>query len=223
MPVYKGWWAGVALLFLAGCLPGRTPAPSVDYRLGAVLLEESFDSPSAWYTFDVPVERLMLTIEDGVYRIQVGSTTYAWALSVNSYENVMIEVQTSQRSEDDDNAFGLICRGDPSYTGSGYYFFVSSDGYASIRVGSGGQMRGLVDFEATDTINHGRAINSLRVLCIDDYLALYVNGKFVMEARDSRYTRGMVGMVAGNDNATTMTDIGFDELRVVEARAVEEE
>ena len=54
----------------------------------------------------------------------------------------------------------------------------------------------------------------MRVVCIDDYLALWVNGKFVAEARDRRADTGAVGMAAVMNYAGRRLAVAYDDLKV---------
>ena len=63
----------------------------------------------------------------------------------------------------------------------------------------------------TDAIQQGRGINRIRIVCVDDYLALYVNGQFVAEARDSLFASGYAGLTAAVPEGGEV-DVRFDDL-----------
>lgn len=206
------WCFVLLLLLVAGC----QPRPSYDYRTGDVLLEESFDQPYAWEQYVNEALGVNLRVEQGAYYMTVSGGGYIWGLNAQSHENVMFEAESTQLSEFADNAYGLICRADPANSGKGYYFLISGDGYWSIRRDRGDGVEPLVEFTKSDAIHQGRSINRIRVLCIDDYLALYVNDQFVGEARDDLYSGGFAGFVvaAAKDGSA---DVYFDDARIVEA------
>ncbi len=200
-------------IILVGC-----SGPSKEATLGNVLLSESFDSSSAWETYFG--ETVELEVVDGSYRVRTGDEGYIWGLNEASHSDVVIEVEASQLSEFENNAYGVMCRADTSNNGDGYYFLVSGDGYYSIGKGEGPDVTPLVDWETSSAVNEGQATNSVRAVCVGDYLALFVNDRFVAEATDSTYSSGYTGLTAtafdGGD-----TDISFDNLSIWEATVSE--
>jgi len=62
----------------------------------------------------------------------------------------------------------------------------------------------------------GRASNTIRAVCVDDYLAIYANGTFLGEVKSSDYRRaGQVGLVAGVSRNKDIR-VAFDNLAVYE-------
>jgi hypothetical protein len=196
------------LFILVGC--SSPPEPIV----GAALLNEQFDDPKAWEVYNDDTSDLQTA--DGAYRITTGDQGYIWGLNEQSHQDVVIDVDTSQLSAFEDNAYGVMCRADTSNNGDGYYFLISGDGMVSIRKGEGDDVSPLVDWESDSSVNEGASSNSLRAVCIGDYLALYVNGEFATSANDATYTSGYAGFAAaaadGGDIAVT-----FDNLIISEA------
>jgi hypothetical protein len=182
-------WVIVVVALLVGCHPktGR------DYRTGNVLVEEDFSEPYTWEYYSDEAAGTNLRVEDGAYHMTVNGGGYIWGLGTDDYDNVVFEAQSTQLSSFANNAYGLMCRADPSNNGDGYYFLISGDGYWSIRVTRTGTNRALVDFTRTDAISQGQSINTLRAVCIDDYFALYVNDQFVGDATDDTLSHGYVG------------------------------
>ncbi|MCA9934633.1 MAG: hypothetical protein H6662_19965 [Ardenticatenaceae bacterium] len=208
----KKWTVLIAiilLLVLVGC-----SSPSHEPALGNQLLNETFDSPNAWETY--LDDGVALQVMDGAYRVQTGDAGYIWGLNEQNHSDVVIEVEASQLSTFENNAYGVMCRSDTSNNGDGYYFLVSGDGYYAISKGEGEDVTPLVDWTSNSAINKGTATNTIRAVCVGDYLALYVNGKFMAETNDSSYANGYAGFAAtafeGGD-----TDISFDNLTIQEA------
>lgn len=191
----------------------RRPEPTQAYRTGAVLLDEPFDSPYSWETYRDARLDAHLRVEGGVYRAQINREGFMWGLNVQRHTDVVIDVETRQYSEANDNAYGVMCRANPTANGDGYYFLISGDGYWSIRRIARGQGRALAQFDHGRSIQQGQSVNQLRVVCIEDYLALYINAEFAGEARDSLYSSGFAGLVvSGRDDLPA--DIAFDNLRL---------
>jgi hypothetical protein len=147
--------------------------------------------------------------------MNVSGGGYIWGLNAARHEDVVFEAQSTQLSEFENNAYGLMCRADPANNGDGYYFLISGDGYWSIRRGSGNGVDSLVDFTQSDTIQKGRSTNTIRILCIEDYLALYVNDQFVGETRDHLYTHGFAGFVIAAAQEGDV-EVVFDNARILE-------
>jgi hypothetical protein len=170
-----------------------------------------------------------LTIRDGSYRIQTANTTgasYLWgksdwngaAASYPLLKNVRVEVEAASVRGDADNWFGVMCRMDDGETG--YAFLISDDGFWAIARADG--QRGLTLLEPwreSREIRKGSP-NTLQAYCVDNYLALYVNGKFAGDYTDSRFDRvGSVGLLAGGAQGNEI-EVSFDNL-VVRAAAFE--
>lgn len=197
----------------AGCLALPTPHPSQRFVTGEQLLDETFDSPGDWDTYHL--QGAYLQVEDGGYRIRADISRYVFGLNHQQYDNVVIEVEAYLKSEYRKGILGVICRA--SSGSKGYYFVVSADGNFSIRRGAGNAIDPLVQWQAADAVNTETGRNLLRVICIDDYLALYINGKFIAEATDTYYHRGAIGLTAAlptRAKSGDIVDVIFDNLRV---------
>ncbi|MCA9973987.1 MAG: hypothetical protein KC425_27435 [Anaerolineales bacterium] len=197
----------IALLFLAAC----GPSPEQEYQLGSAQLTESFDAADAWETFSA--EGTDMRVTDGSYRLQTDDGGYVWGLNDQSHDDVVIEAEATQYSSFANNAYGVMCRADVTNNGDGYYFLVSGDGYYSIRKGEGDGVPALVDWATSSAVNEGEAANTIRAVCIGDYLAMYVNDTFVADIRDGSYASGYAGL-AGTAFDGGDIDIAFDNLTV---------
>ncbi|MFQ3566008.1 MAG: hypothetical protein SNJ59_03325 [Aggregatilineales bacterium] len=204
---------GIALL---AALVACSARPTAQYVLGDLLLEEDFDRASAWEWYRDPSRSIDMRVQDGVYRAQAGAGTLMWALNAQMHTDVVIQVDTQRVSGDVINAHGLMCRASPSGNGNGYYFLISADGAYTIRRGAGDQVTPLVPWQTSRALNRGQVINRLRVVCIGDYLALYVNGEFVAEARDNRYHTGVAGLAVAAPNSPI--EVTFDRVIIWSAQ-----
>ena len=184
---------------------------SQKYELGETLLEENFAEANVWERF--VEDEMTLQVEDGAYRIQAGDGGYIWGLNEEEHTDIVIEVSTSQLSAFENNAYGVMCRADTTNNGDGYYFLVSGDGFYAIAKGEGDDVNPLVDWTTHTAVNQGVADNTIRAVCVENYLALYVNDRFLAEIEDSTYTKGYAGFTAtafeGGD-----VDISFDNLTI---------
>jgi hypothetical protein len=173
--------------------------------------EEAFDSLDAWENYH-SASGVSLGVESGIYRAYTPTSGYVWGINAHQHENVVVEVDVTPLTIFTDNGAGVMCRANPESNGDGYYFMISAEGYYSIRVGQGDGIRPLVDWEASDAIRTGIDSNTIRAVCIDNALAMYVNGQLVAYLQDMTYTSGTAGLaVAGG---TYGVDMAFDDVTI---------
>lgn len=191
----------------------RSKSPSVGYRYLELVYDETFDNSGDWRSFDGRPD-LYMNAENGVYRMVLNSRRYVWAQSPTSYQDAVIEVDARQLADFDHNAYGIACRLEPGNSGRGYYFLIGDDGYYTIRWSNGRSLEDIVPARPSNAIKRDQAINRIRAICIDDYLALWINDRFVAEARDQRATYGAVGLAAVMNYQGEQLDVSFDDLRI---------
>ncbi len=202
----------ILILLIGGC----QSRPSTRYELGNLLLDEDFSAAFDWD--ERTSGAVEIGIADDAYRIRADVNQYVRGFNATTYENIVIEVETLQRTADEDNAYGVVCRASAGEdNASGYYFLIGGDGSYSIRKGRD-DIDALVSWARSDVINRGAGSNTIRAVCMGDYLALYVNGEFIADAHDNTYRGGFVGFVAAAAEGT-IVEIAFDNLRIWEATA----
>ena len=214
----RGLIAVLAMALLAACaglqeLIARKPAPELGFRYIELLVEEGFELDDQWRKYERS-DDLFLGVRTGVYRIDFSGRQYVWSQREGVFADVVIEAEAAQVSEYNHNAYGLACRLDPGNSGRGYFFLVGGDGYASIRWSNGRSLEPIVSAAPSAHIRRGKSSNRMRVVCIDDYLALWVNSEFVADARDGRATQGEVGLAAVMNHAGKRLAVEFDDVRV---------
>lgn len=209
MPKLEAMLALLIALAMTAC----QPRPGEGIALGDVLLEEDFSQTYAWENYADPAIQVDFRVEDGVYRAQARDGGFMWALNATPHTNVAIQADTQQLSDYANNAYGIICRASPGKNGDGYYFMISGDGNYTLRRGSTDRVRALIPWTYSPAIQQGRSINRIRIVCVGDYLALYVNGDFVAETRDDYFSRGYTGLTAAVPEGGEV-DVTFDNLRI---------
>ncbi|NJL93915.1 MAG: hypothetical protein HC915_09390 [Anaerolineae bacterium] len=191
-----------------------------EIALGDTLYSQDFSDASGFETGDYPAQGASLSIEAGRYQVrqQAEFAQYIWGQGGEAAQDLNITVEATPQTRFEDDLYGVMCRVDE--TGTGYGFLVSSNGFAAIVYADGRSLSFIQDWHEHDAIRHGTAQNSLRAVCIGDYLALYVNGDFVMDAEDDRHIQaGQVGLLGGVltfDEPAEMV-VSFDNLSVTEA------
>ena len=185
--------------------------------------EDSFETG----TFDSEGE---LSISNGEYIVTSNNpsgNTYLWGDSLSGdypqWKNVAIEVEAHATDGSDDNWYGILCR--VNEQGAGYAFLLSSDGYWGIARSDGSSLFFLENWSQSEAIKQGDETNQIRAFCLDNYLALYVNGDFVGDHEHDEENRqidrvGGVGLLAGGTEGDVV-QVAFDNL-IVRSAALED-
>ncbi len=173
-----------------------------------ILFSDDFSNPSSGWD-RVSDSTAITDYDNGAYRIYVNESNYdVWANPGRSFTDVQVEVTATKVGGSDDNDFGLICR----YRDvENYYFFIiSSDGFYAIGLVENGaqQLIGTESMDFSEKINQGGTSNLIRADCVGDTLTLYANGSLLADVRDTRFTSGDVGLIAGTFDEPG-TDIRF--------------
>ncbi|MBF8255931.1 MAG: Serine/threonine protein kinase [Anaerolineales bacterium] len=197
--------------------PTRTPRPPATPLgpAGEILFEDHFDDTgSGWGRLHSNLSSA--DYQDGVYRIRFdGTNDDAWATSGHAFDDVRIAVGTLKVGGPDDNDFGVICRyrDDANF----YALLITSDGYYGVmKMKDGerimvGQQEG--NYLESTAIHQGAAANEIVAECINDHLALHVNGVLVADVRDGAFASGDVGLIAGTFEEGGV-EIHFDDFFV---------
>lgn len=207
--------AALMLASLSCSLSGGKNDDSGNELSPDVLFQDDFSDPSSGWDRVNETDGTTDYV-DGAYRIFVNSPSFdIWANPGLDFTDTVIEVEATKVAGPDDNDFGVICRYQD--LDKFYFFIISSDGYYGIaRVVDGEQeLMGQESMADSDAIKQGMATNKIRADCVGDQLSLYVNGTLLVEATDSTYTAGDVGLIAGTFDVAG-TDIHFDNFVVRE-------
>ncbi|MFW5691892.1 MAG: hypothetical protein ACOCX3_00925 [Chloroflexota bacterium] len=209
----------ISIFLLAGCAGRGTP--DAVYTLGDLLDSQQFDQGFSWEqrtAGDVSVG-----VAGSAYAVQTNVSSYVRGFDrASDYADVVIEADAVQLSAANNNAYGIVCRAAfDSDSADGYYFLIGGDGTYSIRKGERGDILALVAWEPSGAVNQGAASNQIRAVCVGDYLALYVNDRFVADTRDATYQRGRVGFAAATEAGVPL-EVIFDNLTIFSAVLHEE-
>ena len=195
-----------------GSIAQPTRMPGQAYRYLDLAMEERFDAQGGWLGY--AGDELYMGARDGAYIIDIRGSQYVWSQHESALADSVMEAEFEQLSAYNHNAYGLACRLDPANKGRGYYFLISGDGHASIRYSDGHALQAVAPAQRVAAIKRDSQSNQLRAVCIGDYLALWVNGELVMQARDRRSSRGapgIAGMMAYEGKRLT---VSVDNLRI---------
>jgi hypothetical protein len=197
-----------SLIFLTAACGGNA---TQRYTVGEKLLDVDFSDSFDWERYVNLDQNVEFQVIDGAYQAHAWDGGFTWTLHPTQTDDVVIEANVIQYSEYRNNAYGLMCRAKPQASGDGYFFMISADGMYTIRSGVQREVGALIPWTSSSAIQQDKGVNRMRVVCIGDYLALYVNGQFVAETRDNRYQRGSVGITAAVPEGGDV-DVRFDNL-----------
>jgi hypothetical protein len=162
-----------------------------------------------------------LTITDGHYQLThtSDSSSYIWAQGGDPAQDVNIVVAAQPHSSYANNLYGVMCR--VSEEGAGYAFLISNDGFGAIARTDGKSLSFIQEWVENAAIRDGQANNTIRAVCLDDYLALYINDEFIGDAEDERFPdAGQVGLIGGvfveGGDEQGQVIVHFDDLTISE-------
>lgn len=208
------WTIPCFMLLLASlsCAVLGDQNPDPDRPLKILFKDDFSDPESGWNR--ITTTQGQTEYADGVYRIFVNEPDLdIWSTPGQSFKDIRVEVDALKVGGERDNRFGIICRA--ADLNSFYTFIISSDGYYGIGKiqRQEYQLIGMQALQPSAAILKGSALNHLRADCIGDTLSLYVNGQKLAEVRDSDFTSGDAGLIAGSYD-TAGVDIRFDNFFV---------
>jgi hypothetical protein len=202
----------ILFMFCQGCsdaAPTAAPAPAS----GTLLFSDDFSAaPGSWGTWSDA--GAMITYEGGGLRILVNETDFDyWSVAGQNFSDVQIEVDITRLGGPTDNDFGVVCRyrDEKNF----YMFLVSSDGYYGIGKIKDDQhsLIGTDQLQYSAQILPDQTMHHVRADCVGQTLRLFVDGNLLLEAQDSDFSAGDVGVLAGS-YATPGVDILFDNFTV---------
>lgn len=192
--------------------------PSETIVTGQILTQENFSDPEAWeYYVD---DGAALQVDQGAYNMYLEVEGFIWGINEQMHSDVVITVFATQLSATDNNGYGVVCRSDTENMGNGYYFLISGDGFYSIMKSLDDSAEALVDWTSSSQIQQGRAINWIKAVCVENYLALFINDTFVAEAYDSTFSEGYAGLSVALFEAGNV-EVAFDDLIILAASLAE--
>jgi hypothetical protein len=204
-------WTALATFVLAACASGAT-GPSTSAATG---LQDDFSSSSCRFGNLQAGSTRGYECVDGEFRAWIDNdqASYEYVTSPlgGSYGDVRIDVDTRIVSAEPYGGAVILCRGS-DVTGD-YYRFTLSPLNADITdvVEGEDQISRFKDLPAgllkPDDWNH------VRVDCLGNHLAMYLNGTLVLDRDLDEFAEGDVALGAGG-SGSGFTDIHFDNLGV---------
>ena len=188
---------------------GPLPLPGIGIVQVTSSSKVSFDVPDAWENY-LNSNGAELSVENGIYRAYTPNPGYLWGLNTQEHTDVVEEVEITPLTIFQDVGGGIMCRADFRNNGDGYYFMISPNGSYSIQIGRGTGLTPLVDWSRSKAVHSGIDRNTIRAVCVNNQLAMYVNDQLVASITDDTYASGYAGLaIASGDNSA---DMAFDNV-----------
>lgn len=192
----------------------------IDITIESILLEVDFEDDDDWENYSE--DERFVEVDDGVYVAEVEGNNVIWGQNEDEevYDDVVIQVTAAQAGGEDNNGYGVMCRTDENSNNlDGYHFWIASLGFGSIWMYETGEgYTELASWESDRAINEDDGEeNIIHVVCVDEYLALYVNGELIVEAEDDTFDEGVTGLVVRNFEDDGFARATFDDLTVYAA------
>ncbi len=173
----------------------------VPVRTVGLITADPFDTEAAWTPW--LVNGGTLALESGRYHARLEANGIAVALHAAALDNMVIEVEMTPLAGGQQTAYILLCRADGDNPATSDQFIITATGQASIN----NQVYG----DASALLNSAQP-NRITAVCVDEYLALYINGRLFLETEDTTLTTGVGGLMVFAGDARA--DVLFDNFRL---------
>lgn len=214
---------GVLLVLLVACRPDsrsmQQRGPTRRVITGSQRIAYTFGESATWDLFTVADDLAHFRLnQHALEGYVVADRGYVMSTDHVDHNDVIIHASVRQTDGLLGNGFGVVCRADAA--GNGYYFLLASSGEFTISVGTAARndLFELIPWQFHSVINQAYRENSLRAVCVENYLALFINDVFVAETFDDEFTAGALGVVIGAvDQPATAR---FDDILIQDARII---
>lgn len=157
-------------------------------------------------------------VDNGQFMMRVITPSYVgWTECTESeYADFIMEVDATQMSGPDNNAYGVIMRYGLE-SDEFYAFLISGDGYYAFTVDGANHEEPifLADWVESAVIKQGAQTNRLKVAAVGSNMKYYVNDQLLGEVQDSRFTTGTIGFFVGTIDEGNV-QVAFDNFRISE-------
>lgn len=189
----------------------------IEISLEDVLLVEDWEEIGEWDELDG--DDFSSDIDDDMYVVENETdATLVWGVNRTEHDDVVIQVEIEQLSDGEDNGFGLMCRVDSDNLEDGYSFLVRPNGTYAIGIWDGLEYTSLLDndFEVSSDIDEDDSY-TMTIVCVDEYLALYIDGELIAELEDDTYDEGYAGVAAVSFHEDGV-EVAFDNMVIWEGK-----
>ena len=198
------------LLLVTSCGQPTPSSESLPVQENTILADDFSRPDTRWVRFDTDMSAAY-TLAGEFYLEDRGQRTAVYAPLLRSdYVDVTIDVRVRHVQGSVNNWMGVICR---QLDEDNYYLFaISADGYYVILEVVGGISVPLTGPDYSESLNRGKAENTLRVRCRGTTLSFWVNDELlVTHSAETLNKAGGVAMFADAVRAGEVTVVAFDD------------
>jgi hypothetical protein len=203
----------MSLVFTACAYTAELGGSAATMATNPVLFQDDFsDKAGGWTTLQA--DNKLIAYDQGGLRFFMNQSQFDyWSRPGLRFSDVHIEVDAAKKAGPDDNDYGLICRYQDE--NNFYSLLISSDGYYGISKMQNGEhsLIGADGMQVSQAITKGDGVNRISADCIGSTLSLSVNGKKLFEVKDTDFSSGDVGLIAGTADQPGV-DVVFDNFIV---------
>ena len=204
-------WIGSIVALAMAALACATPDIS---GLVNTLPSDDFSNSSSGWGTGTDAQSSVEYANGGLQIVVYQPYFVAWSpLSLESYENIHLEVSVTNHSVDQKALFGFVCD-EQGTTNSFYYVGVSADGYYAFIKSAVAKDDEYLKEGTSDVISGTPGPMRLGLDCGNGSLTLYVNGQSIDTVSDSTYTSGVLGLFAATQDQESGADVTFDDFVV---------
>jgi hypothetical protein len=205
------------MLLLSSCLPGNLRGPD-RCDGGGFLFQDDFsgNQDCGWALYSRG--GAVVEMREGALRLTTSQPGQIWWTNPDrAFTDAIMTVRARQVSGPDDNAYGVICRYQSPE--NHYVFLISGDGYYAIGKYQSGSpqiqyLTGEGQYQFSENIRQGAAMNEIRASCVGSQLTLHVNGLQLASVTDPTFVIGDIGLAAGTFQPGTLV-VEFDDVKVL--------
>jgi hypothetical protein len=188
--------------------PAFTPTPiNTPVPYSKVLLKDNFAKSSSGWS-KIKNSDYTLEYKNGKYHVLINKQNGGQVTWIgDKYTDVSVEVDVEQTAGPGDSEVGVVCR--PTDSGGFYSFEFNLNGEYGIYKSTDWNSEPLAQGTLEPNTLSANTVNHLEGICDGSNLTLLLNGKALLQAQDSEYTKGGVGLVV---TAGSSGDAGADVL-----------
>lgn len=175
---------------------------------GSIIYQDDFSNTQGDWAWEDSEGRVAYI--SGELHMQVSQPEFfIWSVSGQSFSDVIVDVDARIITAAGDGDFGLICHYQDN--DNFYGLEISEDGYYAVWKMVNGELIALVDWQYSSLIVNNSSSFHLSATCVDNTLALQVNGEVLVDIKDNTLTGGDAGLVVGTWEKFPLT-VSFDNL-----------
>ena len=196
-----------------------TEAPLPTFAPGPIMLQDDLRVNHGNWDGIVHDDISSATFEKGSLTFTLNRSNSSHSIFYQTRENVndvMVSINVNQERMSPDGGFGFICR--QQNVNYFYALIISRDHTFSIHKIVDGQATALIPWHYSADIPEDKHL-TMQAACMQDQIALWINGKLIGKVNDSDIASGNIGLLVNTGQMTPVT-ISFDHFSIFKPLAL---